>query len=408
MSVEWESARVAADPDNRLLNVACRLRNTSRETWRAADGFSIGWQFYDPDSGCFISEGQWQKLEDLASGQNRQLALHLELPPESGRYHIYVSPRRESAGWEFRRGADFLLVDATVAAGKLEQVGSRISSLRKLRTERFRHSLAKAFWLPFGAISSNLGLIRTMVRRDILSRYRGSFGGLLWTVLHPLLLMATYFFVFGIVLRTRFANDQSTFGFAFYFLAGMLPWLPFSEAVGRSPSVVLEHRNFVKKLVFPVETLPVNLVVSGLVTEAFAIFVFTIGLFIARGAIPATIVWLPALLIPQFLFTLGTCWFLAALGAYIRDLGQIIGFALTLWFFLTPICYPESSLPPAARDILSANPLYALVRCYRAIFLEGIPPQWSTLWKLWILGLFAFFVGHACFYKLRKSFADVI
>ena len=114
-----------------------------------------------------------------------------------------------------------------------------------------------------------------MVRRDILGRYRGSFGGAFWTVLNPLLLMLTYFFVFGVVLRTRFGNDPSRAGFALYFLAGMLPWLAFSEAAGRAPTVMLEHRNFVKKLVFAVETLPVNLVVSGLVSEFFALVLFT-------------------------------------------------------------------------------------------------------------------------------------
>ena len=407
MSVEWTGARVEANTESRVLSVACELKNSSRETWRAKDGFSIGWQLYDPESGCFISEGEWQRMEDLPAGEGRKLKLHLELPAGSGRYHVYVSPRRESAGWEFRRGSDFLLVDAAVEGERLEVLGSRVASLRKLKFERAHHSLAKALLLPFQSIWRNKALVRTMVRRDILSRYRGSFGDVLWTLIHPLLLMATYFFVFGIVLGTRFGEDRSTFGFAFYFLAGMLPWLAFSEAVGRSPYVVLEHRNFVKKLVFPVETLPVNLAIAGLVTQAFAIVVF-IALLAARGTVPLTVLWLPALLIPQFLFTLGMSWFLAALGAYVRDLGQVIGFVLTLWFFLTPICYPETLLPAEAREILAGNPIYMLVRGFRAIFLEGTAPDGGMLWKLWAAGSVAFFVGHAWFYKLKKSFADVI
>jgi lipopolysaccharide transport system permease protein len=407
MNVEWGKTRVEADPEALVLRIACELKNKSRETWQADDGFSVGWQLYDPDSGCFISEGDWQRMETLPAGAVRELGLRLQLPGESGRYHVYVSPRRESAGWEFRRGSDFLLVDAEVDNGKLKVMGSRVASLRSLQLERLRHSLVKALVLPFHSIWKNRALIRTMVRRDILSRYRGSFGDVLWTLIHPLLLMATYFFVFGIVLRTRFGADQSTFGFGFYFLAGMLPWLAFSEAVGRSPYVVLEHRNFVKKLVFPVETLPVNLALAGLVTQAFAIGVFTI-LLAARGTLPSTVLWLPALLIPQFLFTLGLCWFLAALGAYVRDLGQVMGFLLTLWFFLTPICYPETLLPPGAREILAGNPIYMLVRGYRAIFLEGSAPDGAILWKLWLVGGIAFLTGHAWFYKLKKNFADVI
>jgi len=119
-------------------------------------------------------------------------------------------------------------------------------------------------------------------------------------------------------------------------------------------------------------------------------------------------VWLPAPLVPQVMFTLGVCWFLAALGVYVRDLGQINGFLLTLWFFLTPFCYPESSLPPEAMGILFKNPLFVLVRGYRAVLLEGHAPALAPLWKLWLLSVAVFLLGHAWFYKLRKTFADVI
>jgi lipopolysaccharide transport system permease protein len=247
-----------------------------------------------------------------------------------------------------------------------------------------------------------------MVHRDVLGRYRGSFGGVLWTVLTPLLLMLTYFFVFGVVLQSRFPGDPSRSGFVMYFLAGMLPWLGLSEAAGRAPSVMLEHRNFVKKLLFPVETLPVNLVAAGLMTQAIAVLLFVAALLLIRGAIPASALWLPALLIPQILLTLGLCWFLAALGVFARDLGQIIGFLLTLWFFLTPICYPESSLPASAAWLLSKNPLFVLVRGYRTVLLEGAAPNALSLVKLWGLSVAIFLGGHALFHKLRRSFADVV
>ena len=136
-----------------------------------------------------------------------------------------------------------------------------------------------------------------MVRRDILGRYRGSFGGAFWTIINPLLLMLTYFFVFGVVLESRFSEATPAAPASLStFLAGMLPWLAFSEAAGRSPSVMLEHRNFVKKLVFAVETLPVNLVVAGLVTELFAIVLYCGFLLAIRHALPGSILWLPLLL----------------------------------------------------------------------------------------------------------------
>src|SRR5262249_41440882 len=191
--------------------------------------------------------------------------------------------------------------------------------------------------------------------------------------------------------------DPSRSGFVLYYLAGMLPWLAFSEAVGRSASVMLEHRNFVKKLVFAVETLPVNLVVSGLVTEFFAVILFCGVLLAVRHSVPATVAWLPVLLVPQVLFTLGLSWVLAALGVFVRALGQILGFLLTIWFFATPICYPESSLPASATVLLAKNPIFILVRGYRAILLDHSAPAFGSLWKLWLLSLAVFVLGHAWF-----------
>ena len=207
-----------------------------------------------------------------------------------------------------------------------------------------------------------------MVRRDVLGRYRGSFGGVFWTVLNPLLLMLTYFFVFGVVLEARFGNDPSRSGFVLYFLAGMLPWLAFSEAGGPLPYVILEHRNFVKKLVFPVETLPVIQVIAGLVTEVFALGVFIVGLFLARGAVPASIVWLPVLIVPQLLFTPGCAgfWPPRRLRARPRPDQRLPADAVVL-----PDAHLLSrrpSLPAWAVPMLSKNPIFVLVRGYREIF----------------------------------------
>ncbi len=232
-----------------------------------------------------------------------------------------------------------------------------------------------------------------------------------WAVLNPLLLMLTYFFVFGIVLNSRFPGDPSRSGFALYYLAGVLPWLAFSEAIGRAPTTLVEHRNFIKKLVFPVEILPFNLTVSGLVTEFFGVIIFGLALLLLRGHLPATALYLPLILIPQILFTAGLCWFLAALGVFFRDLAQINGFLITIWFFITPICYAETgwvSMPPAVARVLAKNPIYILVHAYRAVFLENQAPNWHSLAWLSAASALVFFAGHAWFYKLRKSFADII
>ncbi|HTQ55417.1 MAG TPA: ABC transporter permease [Bryobacteraceae bacterium] len=410
MSAAFDSPDVQLRGD---LDVEARftLRNMSNLPWRPAEGFAAGYHIYDAETGLLIVDGERRPpAHDVAPGESVTVDLRFALPPEPGRYDVYISPMCENVCWFYSQGWPFLRVETIVADGRARLARVGVVTLRTVRRQHLLRAIGRAFTLPIATITRNRSLIRTMVRRDILGRYRGSFGGAFWTILNPLLLMLTYFFVFGIVLRARFGNDPSRASFALYFLAGMLPWLALSEAAGRAPTVMLEHRNFVKKLVFAVETLPVNLVVSGLVTEVFALLLFTIGVLLAHGRVPLSIVWLPVLLVPQVLLTAGICWFLGALGVFVRDLGQIIGFLLTLWFFITPICYPEASLPAEALPLLTKNPMFVLVRGYRDIFLDqgGHAPAFGPLWKLWILSAAVFILGHAWFYKLRRSFADII
>jgi lipopolysaccharide transport system permease protein len=397
------------DEAKRMATVELEIRNDSTEAWRRADGFRVGYHLFDASTGTLIVDGPRVALPgDLEPGSSAVLSLQIPVPGEDGGYQVLISPMREGHCWYYEQGWPVLLLEASSVEGVTAVRPLRVATFAALRRKAAGRAMLRAFGYPVVTIWRNRSLIRTMVRRDILGRYRGSFGGVFWTVLNPLLLMATYFFVFGVVLRSRFGADSSKAGFALYFLAGMLPWLAFSEAAGRAPSVMLEHRNFVKKLVFAVETLPINLVVSGLVSQLFAIALYCLFLLAARHSIPLTILWLPVLLIPQILFTAGVSWFLAALGVFLRDLGQVIGFLLTLWFFLTPICYPETQLPQSAMLILSKNPIFVLVRGYRAIFLENQPPAFGSLWKLWVLSGIVFVLGHAWFYKLRKSFADIV
>lgn len=409
MSAEYRNVELTLEQEARSIRVRFDLVNQSQESWRPDSGFFVGWQVFDPGTSTFIREGDWTSpAKDLAPSDTCRVALRIHLPLEPGPYRIYISPVRPDQGWDYQHGRHFLLIDARVENGRALVVRKKITTLPRLRWEKRLRSVPKAFTYPVLTFVRNHRLIRSMVKRDILARYRGSFGDVLWTVLNPLLLMSTYFFVFGVVLQARFGADRSPTGFALYFLAGILPWLAFSEASGRSPFVILEHRTFVKKLVFPLETLPINQVVAGLVTELLALAVFLAALLLLRGRLPLSVFWLPVLLVPQLLFTLGVCWFLAALGAFVRDLGQVMGFLLTLWFFLTPICYPEQNLPAAALTILKTNPFFVLAHGYRAIFLEGRAPEFSPMWKLWLLSAVVCILGHAWFYKLRKSFADVI
>ncbi|HML17125.1 MAG TPA: hypothetical protein VK419_08870, partial [Bryobacteraceae bacterium] len=201
--------------------------NAIRVSFRLDAPCLVGWQIYDPSTGAFLFEGEWREVRD------RNVEMRVALPEQEGAYRVQVAPVEDR-----RR---FVLIDAEVSGGAIAISPPRVTTAAALGRLRWLRAIPKAFTLPPATLWRNRKLIRSMVRRDILARYRGSFGGALWTFFNPFLLMATYAFVFGVVLKTKFAGDETGVGWVLYFLAGMLPWLAFSEAVGRAPSVILEY-----------------------------------------------------------------------------------------------------------------------------------------------------------------------
>src|SRR5580658_3092402 len=275
MSAAYLDPNATLDPATRVIHVEFEIHNakqsrdrqgaTPLDIWKPTEGFAVGYHLFDPETGTLIVDGpRVPPQRDISPGESQRFHFDVELPPEDGRYLLIFSAMREGVCWYYERGWAFLMVEASTQdeQSRLESFG--VSTQSKLRRAHAMRAIGRALTYPILTVWRNRGLIRVMVRRDILGRYRGSFGGSFWTIVNPLLLMLTYFLVFGVILQKP---GESRTDFALSFLAGMLPWLAFSEAVGRSPSVMLEHRNFVKKLVFAIETLPVNLVVSGLVSE---------------------------------------------------------------------------------------------------------------------------------------------
>ena len=400
--------RVSVDPAARRIFARLGVGSQGGTAWPAEEGLTARVQIRDAETGIVIVDKADTASGEVPPGGSGEIEITIELPPITGRFHIFVSLFQDGVDRLFDHGSPFFLIECEADENDIRVTKEAITTSAALRARRLLRSAKRAFSYPLLIFSRHGSLIRSMVRRDILGRYRGSHAGLFWTVIHPLLLMLTYYFVFGIVLRTRFGDDGHPSNFVLYFLAGMLPWLALSEAVGRAPTTVIEHGNFVKKLVFPVEILPVTLVIAGLVSEAFGVGIFIAGMTFFGHAPTMAILYLPLVLIPQFLLTLGLSWALAALGVFFRDLGQIIGFVLTVWFFTTPICYAEASLPENFRWLFELNPLYVLVRSYRSIFLEASAPPWEPLGWLMFGATMVFLVGHAWFHKMKKSFSDAL
>ncbi len=407
MIARYSGVAVAPSEAGHQLDVQFTLTNGGPEVWSNEESYAVGYQVFDAETDNLLIDGPHACLpRPIAPGSNLPVHLVVTLPSEPGRYRVFVSPLRENRAWFFEQGSPFLLLEAESDGGSLLLRRRQVTRPGRLGLERLLRTTVRAFVYPVRTLLKHGSLIRSLVRRDIVGRYRGSFAGLFWTVIHPLLMMLTYYFVFGVVLRQRAGNDTSSTGFLMYFLAGMVPWLAMSEAIGRAPGVILEHGNFVKKLLFPVEILPVTLVFSGLFSEVFGLLIFTGAMALFGYAFSTTALLLPLVLIPQFLLTLGLCWLLAALGVFFRDLGQIIGFVLTIWFFTTPICYDARALPQNYLWLFELNPMFVLVRAYRQVFLEGAAPDWTPLALVTAIGALLFVVGHGLFHKLKGSFVD--
>ena len=210
MNAAYLQPVVTLDPAGRTAHAQFGVRNDTRETWRAAEGFGFGYHLFDADTGTLIIDGaRVHPAADVKPGETARVQLDFELPAEDGRYQVLLSPMRENVCWYYERGWPFLLVEGATAAGavKLERV--RVSNAGALGRGRAWRALGRAFYFPLLTIWRNRGLIRVMVRRDVLGRYRGSFGGSFWTVINPLLLMLTYLFVFGFVLDSKFPGDPA-------------------------------------------------------------------------------------------------------------------------------------------------------------------------------------------------------
>ena len=189
------------------------------------------WQVIDPSTESLLDEGESADPD-----------VRVTLPEGDGAYRVQIAPANDRARFTF--------VDAQVTEGRLIAQAPRQTSAAAMSRQRFFRAVPKAFLYPVRSLVRNHKLMTSMVRRDILARYRGSFGGSLWTILNPLLLMATYFFLFGVVLKQKFEGGS----YVLYFLAGILPWLAFSEAVGRSPrscwSIAASSRNWFSRWKF--------------------------------------------------------------------------------------------------------------------------------------------------------------
>lgn len=265
-------------------------------------------------------------------------------------------------------------------------------------------------WTLIRRLWQQRALIGQMARRDIQSRYRGSVLGMLWSLATPLTLLAVYTFVFGYVFQAKWPERQSDGlgSLAMILFCGLIPYTIFAECLGRAGTLVVSNPNFVKKVVFPLEMLPVMAMISALYQAGISLLVLFAADLILSRHLSLTLPLLPVVVLPLVCLTLGFCWFAASLGVFIRDIPQAIGVCLQILFFATPIFYPLSAIPARLRGIVSLNPLAPVIQDVRRVALWDEWPNWGLFgWEL-AAALVCMMAGYAWFMRTRRAFADVL
>ena len=263
----------------------------------------------------------------------------------------------------------------------------------------------------FAGLVRHRDLVWQMTKREVVGRYRGSLLGVAWSLFHPLLMLSVYTFVFSGVFKSRWQEPgaaEGTTDFAVVLFTGMLIHGLFAECVNRAPGLVLAHSNYVKRVVFPLEVLPWVTMGSAIFHTGASLLVLLAGLLVSSLGLQPTIVFFPLVVAPFVLFTMGVCWFLAATGVYLRDLGHAVSVATTVILFLSPVFYSASALPERYAWLLQLNPLTFIIEQSRDVLVWGRAPAWRGLLWYGAASVVVAHLGFRWFQKARRGFADVM
>lgn len=260
-----------------------------------------------------------------------------------------------------------------------------------------------------GSLWRNRALIRALIKREVIGRYRGSLMGVLWSFLHPLFMLTVYTFVFTVVFNARWGVEGgSKSEFALVLFAGLIVFNFFAECINKSPALILSNVNYVKKVVFPLEILPWVSVGAAVFHGFVSLLVWLAAYMLFVGIPPATALFLPLVMVPLVLLTAGLSWILASLGVFLRDVAQFIGIVTTTLMFVSPIFYPVTALPEEYRGLIYGNPLTSVIEQVRQVLIWGLAPDYTLLSVSAVASACVAWCGFAWFQKTRKGFADVL
>ncbi|WP_105619005.1 ABC transporter permease [Vallitalea okinawensis] len=260
----------------------------------------------------------------------------------------------------------------------------------------------------FCVIKNNKYLLWQILKRDIEVRYKESFLGMLWSLIIPIIMLIMYTFVFGVIFKAKWSSDNSnTIEFALILFCGLNTYNMIADVVARAPSLILENVNYVKKVVFPLEILPLSLVGSAFfnVIIGYIVIIIVGGIY---GYLNWTVLLLPLQLIPVILLAAGLAWFLSALGVFVRDINNLTNVLVSFILFMSPIFYPLSSIPENIRVVYYFNPLTYIVEDIRKVLIWGEVPELHTYIIQLIVGIIVLYLGYVWFKKVKDGFVDVL
>lgn len=269
--------------------------------------------------------------------------------------------------------------------------------------------LIKTIYQCCHTLVTNKNLIVSLSKRDIVSKYQGSFIGLIWSFINPVLMMVIYTFVFSVVFKTRWGAGVDSKGeFALALFIGLIFFGLFSECINRAPTLIVNNVNYVKKVVFPVETLPLVSLLTSLFQMVMNLSVWLL-FYVAIVGLPTWhILWLPVIIAPFLMMVLGVSWFLSSISVYLKDIAQVVGVLTMILMYLSPIFYPISMLPDAFHVFMQLSPLTYVIEQARDCMMLGKNIAWSSLGIYTLISFIVMLLGYGWFMFTRKGFADVI
>lgn len=245
-------------------------------------------------------------------------------------------------------------------------------------------------------------MLKSLVKKDLRTRYKGSVLGFLWTFVNPLLQLAVYTVIFSTIMRINIDK------YAMFLFVALLPWIFFSTALQTSAGTIISNKDLVKKVYFPREVLPISVVTGALMNLLYSFVILFPCLIISRIGITSSIIYLPVVILVEYVITLAFSFLAASINVYFRDLEHLLAIFLMAWFYFTPIIFPVEMIPKQYIVYFFLNPMTPIITAFRDILYYGKAPDLVMLGITLISGLMLVVFGYAVFKALQKNFAEEI